>query len=295
MLSSAKKFKSAFERYGKIDPLVVHDLSSRDGEPTTDDWDVVRKIVVMLKTFYDVTVKISDSKYVKSNNFWAEICDLYVALDFWKNSGDVQLSGMSIRMKQKFDKYWGNPKKMNKIIWFAVVLDPREKFEIVQISLKEIYGEECGSQIFDDVHSSFFALFHEYQKMHDVVDECCDVSIVSRNVELEKTTSSMFEPPKSVFKGMHKKQKVNSGGSRLGKITELAAYLDEILVEDDSKELDVLNWWRIHSTRFPILSIMARDILVVPISTVASASTFSTGGRVIDEYRNSLSPEVVEL
>lgn len=39
---------------------------------------------------------------------------------------------------------------------------------------------------------------------------------------------------------------------------------------------------------------MARDILAVPISTVASESTFSTSGRVLDNFRSSLSPKMVE-
>ena len=39
---------------------------------------------------------------------------------------------------------------------------------------------------------------------------------------------------------------------------------------------------------------MARDTLIVPISTVASKSTFSTGGRVIDEYRPRLNEESIE-
>ncbi|CAI0394358.1 unnamed protein product [Linum tenue] len=45
---------------------------------------------------------------------------------------------------------------------------------------------------------------------------------------------------------------------------------------------------------YPTISEMARDILIVPISTVASESAFSTGGRVLDSFRTSLSPEVVE-
>jgi hypothetical protein len=39
---------------------------------------------------------------------------------------------------------------------------------------------------------------------------------------------------------------------------------------------------------------MARDILSIPISTIASAFTFSIGGCVIDQYRSLLKPDIVE-
>lgn len=45
---------------------------------------------------------------------------------------------------------------------------------------------------------------------------------------------------------------------------------------------------------YPILSQIARDLLAVQVSTVASESAFSAGGRVIDPFRSRLDPEMVE-
>uniref|UniRef100_A0A803MQ92 HAT C-terminal dimerisation domain-containing protein n=1 Tax=Chenopodium quinoa TaxID=63459 RepID=A0A803MQ92_CHEQI len=39
---------------------------------------------------------------------------------------------------------------------------------------------------------------------------------------------------------------------------------------------------------------MAKDVLAIPVSTVVSKSAFSTGGRVLDPFRSSLSSNMVE-
>ena len=70
-------------------------------------------------------------------------------------------------------------------------------------------------------------------------------------------------------------------------------YLSEAIVEDDAT-FDILRWWKLNSERFHILLCMARDVLAVLISTVASESPFSTGGRVLDVFRSSLTPKIVE-
>ena len=49
-----------------------------------------------------------------------------------------------------------------------------------------------------------------------------------------------------------------------------------------------------NASNYPILSKMARDILTILISTVASESAFSISGCLLDAFRSSLSPKTVE-
>ena len=43
-----------------------------------------------------------------------------------------------------------------------------------------------------------------------------------------------------------------------------------------------------------MLSKLARDVLIVPVFTIASESAFNSGGRILDPFRSSLSPLMVQ-
>ncbi|KAJ9548188.1 hypothetical protein OSB04_020731 [Centaurea solstitialis] len=75
--------------------------------------------------------------------------------------------------------------------------------------------------------------------------------------------------------------------------SELDRYLGEQCKSLDNK-FDILEWWKKNESRLPVMAAMARDILAIPASTVASESSFSTGGRVLDTFRSSLTPTLVE-
>ncbi|KAL7181336.1 hypothetical protein ACSBR1_040257 [Camellia fascicularis] len=79
--------------------------------------------------------------------------------------------------------------------------------------------------------------------------------------------------------------------------SDLDIYLEEglyICKGNLDVNFDALDWWKANTLKFRILSNMARDLLSIPISTVASESAFSTGGRVLDQYRSSLKLETVQ-
>ena len=109
-----------------------------------------------------------------------------------------------------------------------------------------------------------------------------------------QTTSefSILQNKKRAIKSDFKKYRVESGCAE--QKTELDKYLSEDLDDDDDDDFNILDWWKVNSHRFPILSQLARDVLAMPVSTVASESAFSTGGRVLDAYRSSLTPKVAQ-
>ena len=60
------------------------------------------------------------------------------------------------------------------------------------------------------------------------------------------------------------------------------------------EEIDVLQWWEQHEKDFSVLSKFARDVLSIPVSTISFESTLSLFGRILDNRRISLIPEMVE-
>ncbi|XP_048433048.1 zinc finger BED domain-containing protein RICESLEEPER 2-like [Pyrus x bretschneideri] len=72
-------------------------------------------------------------------------------------------------------------------------------------------------------------------------------------------------------------------------------YLSDPNEREEEANFDILNWWRVNRlSKYPILAQVTKEILAIPVSTIASESSLSTSGRIIDPYRSSLSPKMVE-
>ena len=75
---------------------------------------------------------------------------------------------------------------------------------------------------------------------------------------------------------------------------EVERYLVDGCEDPNDDKLDILGWWKINASKYKILSKVAQHVLAIPISIVASESAFSTGGRILDQFRSSLSPATVQ-
>ncbi|KAK2648238.1 hypothetical protein Ddye_015727 [Dipteronia dyeriana] len=99
---------------------------------------------------------------------------------------------------------------------------------------------------------------------------------------------------------MTKKDKSASTSSRQRSgpsyCAELIRYLEaQFDAVEDKEEFNLLLWWKTYTYRYPVLSHLARDVLVIPVPTVFSEQAFSTIGYIIEPRRSCLSPEMVEV
>ncbi|XP_075473679.1 zinc finger BED domain-containing protein RICESLEEPER 2-like [Primulina tabacum] len=259
------------------------------GALTSDDWANVRRMEKFLETFYNLTLRVSGSLYVTSNVHFHEIGELYCVLKLLIEGDDINLSLMARRMKAKFDKYWGAPEKMNKMIFVSCVLDPRFKFDYVAFVILRMYEQEKGEKMIDEVKTYMACLFDEYRK---ITSKACGVSSDSHCNTLDLSGINFG----SIHKGTLIQQEYLRHKAKSGSMdakTELDRYLGEEN-EVENEQFAILLWWKMNEPRFPTLAEMARNVLAIPISTVASESAFNIGGRVLDSFRSSLTHKLVQ-
>ncbi|KAJ0490690.1 putative HAT dimerization domain, ribonuclease H-like superfamily, hAT-like transposase, RNase-H [Helianthus annuus] len=287
MLEVAQSYEKTFERYD-IEKSVFRTELEKAGheEIKPEDWQSVRDLCHFLQPFYDITKRVSGTHYVTSNSCIDEIYQIRKILDEAISSST--LCQIAMAMKAKFQKYFGNIQKINLLLHFALVLDPRNKKHYLNLLFVDCYGKELAKENLKLVMDSMNELYNEYIRIHShsssTTIESSDSSILGKRQKPEDTT------PKTQLRNKLREMMQTQTIEPVG---ELDKYLKEAF-KKDSENFNLLEWWKVNSPRFPILSLMARDLLAIPMSMVASESVFSTSGRVLDPYRSSLTPRIVE-
>ncbi|WP_375619059.1 hAT family dimerization domain-containing protein [Bartonella sp. AC134YNZD] len=75
---------------------------------------------------------------------------------------------------------------------------------------------------------------------------------------------------------------------------EFQKYLELTEEDPDDAEFILLDWWKSYQSKFPILSVMARDHLCIQASETAVERAFSESGRRIGKTRSCLAPSTLE-
>ncbi|XP_031268347.1 zinc finger BED domain-containing protein RICESLEEPER 2-like [Pistacia vera] len=191
---------------------------------------------------------------------------------------------------KKFDKYWG---ECNVLMSVAAVLDPRLKMKVIQWAFPKMYSETEGRANMVTVQDALYELYGEYVQ-------------ANQGVTIARASTSQGDGHGAIgqvaaVEGAEAWDEFSTFLDMVETVEPSQSELDCYLGEGchkcvgDHDSFDALQWWKANSTKFPVLSMMAREILAIPITMVASESAFSARSRVIDSYRASLSPATVEM
>ncbi|KAL4351826.1 hypothetical protein GQ457_06G005140 [Hibiscus cannabinus] len=283
MLDRAILYREAFKQMAVVDSSFRHC-------PNTEEWEMLEKIRDILEPFYDITMMFSGSDYPTANLYFGNVWRILMLLRELTKSNEAVLKKAAIEMKKKFDKYWFNSSgedDYSMLFAFAVILDPRYKLSFLKYCYESIFEDEIEATLkISDVRFKLGMLFKEYAPETRVPYETSLTS--GSNSNTMSTSSSDHKRKFDIFADYDKREATSSCAK-----TQLDIYLDDPKM-DRKVELDILNFWKENEHRYGELSRLARDILTVPLTTVASESTFSIGGRILNKWRSSYIPENVE-
>jgi len=187
-------------------------------------------------------------------------------------------------MQAKFDKYWS---EYNLALSCATILDPRYKVTFLKYCFVKIYGSEGVGDRVEKVINTLRMWFEEYMRISSSGSSrnsgpstsCSGGNFTNDDNQAELDDWAMFVTQETAH-------------AQVGK-SELDLYLGEPN-HPRTEDLDILDYWFKTSARYPTLALMARDLLTIPVSTVASESAFSIGGKTITPTRSSLKPKTVQ-
>ncbi|KAF7124630.1 hypothetical protein RHSIM_Rhsim12G0104300 [Rhododendron simsii] len=271
MLKSCRKYSDAISAF----------VNQRyRGTPLTPaDWKIGFEFMKFLKVFYVATVACSGVRYPTScivlNNLYN------ISLNFLNHREQPNLVSACIDMEGKFRKYY---EEMPPIYLLAAVMDPRIKLEGVSLLLSGI-GTNLG---ITTLPSSAF--------VNDLLTIMYAKYDTKFGPNVTRTAAPLTSPTSSNDASWFLlSSSLGIGSSNVTSRVELSKYLElESVSVNDRINFDILAWWKKNEEKYPVLSIMARDLLTPPVSSVASESAFSAGKRVLDERRSRLAPDILD-
>ncbi|GAB2293837.1 hypothetical protein Dimus_038277 [Dionaea muscipula] len=152
----------------------------------------------------------------------------------------------------------------NIFTYISVVLDPRIKGELIPESLNV-------EKNIEEARTHFLRTYSSHHFLPLSTAEYGDGTSMSFAEEIAR-----------------KKRKASTGSPT----DELTLYLSEPLAPIST---DAMEWWKINSTRYPRLSLMARDFLAVQATSVAPEELFCFKGAEIERQRFGIPHEYAQV
>ncbi|KAI3939815.1 hypothetical protein MKW92_046260 [Papaver armeniacum] len=292
MLKDVLPYRNAIQRF-------LADMACRY-TVSNSDWEHAELLCNFLKPFYEATNYFSGVDYATSNSVLRFLFGIGKVFSAHRNIPSLKV--IIATMEEKFVKYWGETPHLFAI---ACILDPRLNFRGMETTLSDIeecfgtsaYNFRCHKEKSSLISQKLKSLFAEYVSAMEVDGQVNTVlntstTLTSTQPPSHGTSGDASSSVEDIFwesRSRHRSDPLVTASHELTRY-----YAEPPPCLEEMKRFDVLAWWKQNEKRYPILSCIARDVLAVQASTVASESAISLGKRVVGDYSSYLTPEMLE-
>ncbi|XP_024043240.1 zinc finger BED domain-containing protein RICESLEEPER 2-like [Citrus clementina] len=279
MLELAVKYKSVFSRLQTLEPQYKC-------LPSSEEWELAKQMLDYLRPFSKLTEMFSGTTYPTANLFFPLVCKMRIALKGWQTSDVPAVKNMADNMIGKFLKYWD---EISGVLGMAVILDPRYKMMLINYYYPKIYVVGLENQL-----KRVRELCNEMMNYYEAKSATTRYGVVGESSTALVVPSDQSHIDFDNIDDMGDFDAYATQNSQpISSKSDLDMYLEDPLVKR-TPDFDVLQWWKMNKGKYPILAEMAKDLLAIPVTTVASESAFSTGGRTLSPHRSRLHPDTLE-
>ena len=143
---------------------------------------------------------------------------------------------------------------------------------------------------FANVHLKGMAHSYIRQQINEILcsSDHQDTVVIEPSTKKHKSMEDQFADPDDV----NIVNGVDVDPNFVLKNDELERY-HRLNIEDEYKQSNPLPFWRDHHQKFPCLSLIARRLFSIPVTSAAVERSFSAAGVVVTERRSSLDPSTV--
>ena len=172
----------------------------------------------------------------------------------------------------------------------VIVLDPRFKLKYMRFCFGRLYNVEEAKNFTIKVKDTLLRFFENYMNVDKDVEVVHSVGTsINEDVNIDlMVVDYILDDLASQFK-KHLKQE---GG--VERKNEVERYLGDNYEDPNDFKLDIFSSYRRNAKKYKILYKVAQHMLAIPVSTVVSKVAFSIGGPILDPFRSSLSPSIVQ-
>lgn len=263
--------------------------------PTPVEWLQLKTLKDALEVFHEAVVSLSSTNSPSANRAYLNMKKIERHLskaEHYENNHSITII---CPMANAFQKYWGTIQEFSEM---ASVLDPRLKFQYLEFSLLKQHGADVAEEKLGSIKNRLYTIFQTYLPSHLAVKAVGEGNpkLAGEQQHHHKGRETNVDDEISEF------QKYLAGTTMIqtpygSRTAELDLYLQEPVFQvaaQDRDAFDVLSWWKAHELRFPNLVLLARNILMIPMSSVSPDLTFSMDERVLNQFHSSLEPACLE-